>query len=482
MVRLAAAALALATGVFGISAHGAEIVLLDFWSPSCGPCMQMKPTVRGFMNAGYPIREVDVTRQPELARKHHVSGLPCLVMLVDNQEVDRVEGFTSGERIQQMFKRAHDVERQNADRVRLQSQDAAAPSPRTAVLGAGTRQPDQPGAGSPAGLVLGVREDSDQSAPVQSAEHEKLLAATVRLRVQESKGQAFATGTIIDAREGQALVITCGHLFRDSEGKAPLTVEVFEQVPGGVRAAGPVPAQLIHYDLERDVALVGIWPTRAVTVAPVAPQGTVIERSDRVVSVGCSHGEDPTALASRITTLDRYNAPPNIEATGAPVQGRSGGGLFNDDGQLIGVCFAADKEGNEGLYASLESIHAELAQNGLGEIYQRVAGGPSREMPVVRGQEPLEAVEPLPNTPGPFANSVVVTPTNGAEPADSSLNAVEQAAFEEIMSRAASAEVICIIRPKQPGGQSEVITLDDVSPEFIRRLTEGQRKPQTVTR
>jgi S1-C subfamily serine protease len=472
MVRFAAAALALTSGVLGITAHGAEIVLLDFWSPSCGPCMQMKPTVRGFVNAGYPIREVDVTRDPQLATRHNVSGIPCFVMLVDNQEVDRVVGATTGERLQQMFKRAHDVERQNADRVRLQSADVAAPPPRTAGV-----------ADDPARLVVGVAEDPARSATVPTQEHEELLAATVRLRVQDSKENAYATGTIIDSRQGQALVITCGHLFRESEGKAALTVEVFERVPGGIRAAGHVPAQLIHYDLERDLALVGIWPSRPVTVAPVAPHGAAIERGDRVVSVGCSHGDDPTALATRITTLDRYNAPPNIEATGAPVQGRSGGGLFNDQGQLIGVCFAADYEGNEGLYASLESIQAELAQNGLSEIYARVGGGPSRVAPIVRGQEPLETVVPLQDTQSlPITNSAVLTPASGAQPAPGGLNAVEQAALEEIMARAATAEVICIIRPKDPGGQSEVITLDDVSPEFVRALTERQRKPQSVTR
>ena len=76
MVRFAAAALALATGVLGTPAFGADIVLLDFWSPSCGPCMQMKPTVRNFTAAGYPIREVDVTRDPQLARQHNVGSIP----------------------------------------------------------------------------------------------------------------------------------------------------------------------------------------------------------------------------------------------------------------------------------------------------------------------------------------------------------------------------------------------------------------------
>jgi S1-C subfamily serine protease len=424
--------------------------------------MQMKPTVRSFVDAGYPVHEIDVTRDPQLARKHNVGPIPCFVMLVDNEEVDRVVGATSGERLQQMFSRAREVERQKASRIRLQSEDPAETGPATAQ----------------------ARNDAAGSAPTaaQPEPYTNLLAATVRLRMQETSGQAYGTGTIIDARKDQALVITCGHLFRKSKGEGPLSVEVFERVAGGVRAAGEVPAQLVAYDLERDLALVGIWPTGAVAVAPVAPKGTAIDRGDRVVSVGCSNGKDPTALESRVTTLDRYESPPNIEATGAPVQGRSGGGLFNDAGQLIGVCFAADYEGNEGLYASLESIQEELAENGLSDIYLRVAGEPARPLPVVRGQEPLETVMPLPDTHpvAPLATSVVAPPARDEASVPQGLNAAEQAAWEEIMARAATAEVICIIRPKEAGGQSEVITLDDVSPEFVRALAERQRKPQQL--
>jgi hypothetical protein len=48
------------------------------------------------------------------------------------------------------------------------------------------------------------------------------------------------------------------------------------------------------------------------------------------------------------------------------------------------------------------------------------------------------------------------------------------------MTRAATHEVICIVRPKEPGGQSEVISLDNVSPEFIRALA-AKRKPAEAT-
>jgi hypothetical protein len=155
--------------------------------------------------------------------------------------------------------------------------------------------------------------------------------------------------------------------------------------------------------------------------------------------------------------------------------------LFNAQGQLVGVCFAADHEGNEGLYAALESIHGELDRLGLKEIYAKSAADTPAPVtpPIVRGQEPaLTAVAPLPEpvAVGPTA-VVAVNPTDAAAKAPQGLNAVEQAAWEEIMSRAATHEVICIIRPKEPGGQSEVISLDNVSPEFVRAL-EGQRRAE----
>jgi S1-C subfamily serine protease len=323
-----------------------------------------------------------------------------------------------------------------------------------------------------------------------------LIGASVRLRVEDAAGHAYGTGTLIDAREGEALVITCGHLFRESKGKGTLTVELFEATPRGPRSVGQVPGLVISYDLERDVALVAIRPGRPVPVVPVAPPRTTIERGDRVASVGCSNGQDPTLLASRVTSIDRYQGPPNIEATGAPVEGRSGGGLFNEQGQLIGVCFAADHEANEGLYAALQAIHDELSARGLSDVYTRSAVGSLAANapaagPVIRGQEPGTVVMPPPGRESTPANDLFPAPapaavavnTSNAGPAPIALaNPVEQAAWDEIMNRAATSEVICIIRPKQPGGQSEVITLDGMSPEFVRALASLRKAPANITR
>ena len=67
MVRFATAAIALVASLIGITASGQQLQLLDFWSPQCGPCMQMKPIVHSYEQAGYPIRTVDTTLQKEFA-------------------------------------------------------------------------------------------------------------------------------------------------------------------------------------------------------------------------------------------------------------------------------------------------------------------------------------------------------------------------------------------------------------------------------
>jgi hypothetical protein len=298
----------------------------------------------------------------------------------------------------------------------------------------------------------------------------------VRIRVEDTQGRSFGTGTIIDSRSGEALVATCGHLFRESKGKGPMTVEMFEADANGVRVAGSVPGQLISYDLDRDVAFVSIRPNRQVSVVPVAPPRTKIERGDRVATVGCSNGNDPTLQPQKINMLDRYQGPPNIEVSGAPEEGRSGGGLFNLQGQLIGVCYAADYEGKEGLYAALESIHEELNRLQLSDVYTTMADPrlASQQPTVIRGQEPT-SLPPI----TPISGSAPPPARDASASMQQNLNEAEQAAFGEIMQRASTSEVVVIVRPKTPGGQSEVITLDSVSPEFVRALAERQRSPQT---
>ena len=194
-----------------------------------------------------------------------------------------------------------------------------------------------------------------------------MIAATVRLRIEDAKGNSCGTGTIIDARQGWALILTCGHIFRDSQGKGRIEVDLFG---GGPRR---VEGELVSYDMDRDVGLLKIRVPGPVAVARVAPAGLQLAEGDPVVSVGCNNGDDPTAQPTRIRSRDQFAGPPNVEADGLPVEGRSGGGLFTPDGLVVGVCNCADPTENQGMYAALASIHKQLDESGLSYVYQSTA-------------------------------------------------------------------------------------------------------------
>jgi thiol-disulfide isomerase/thioredoxin len=497
MVRFATAAIALAASLIGVTASAQQLQLLDFWSPQCGPCMQMKPIVHSYEQAGYPIRAVDTTRDGQLSQQYGVSRIPCFVMLVNGQETERQVGSIGSDGLKQMFDRAKDevrrqsgVRGQSPDQVSRPQPDASATNaaagpaqpPADQAWPARSSVPVEPPAGN-SNLAAGI------AAP---ASHGALLSATVRLIVEDPQGRSFGTGTIIDTRSGEALVVTCAHLFRETKGKAPVKADLFEAAGEGVRLTGHATGQVLSFDLGRDIALVSLRVDRPVGVVTVAPPKSTIERGDRMIGVGCSNGQDPTVLETRVTSLDRYQGPPNIEASGAPAIGRSGGGLFNGKNELVGVCNNADPEGNEGIYAGLESIHDQLNRLNLKDIYEKpgsvqpgaqptthtVAGTDSRNgPPIIRGQEPGIA---SPTDPIALASATQAAGEQAKSP-PRTLSETEQAALEEIMTRAASSEVIFIVRPKDGNGQCEVIHMDSVSPEFLRALRQ-RSVPATATR
>lgn len=187
------------------------------------------------------------------------------------------------------------------------------------------------------------------------------MAATVRLEVIDDGGVSYATGTIIDTHGSEVLVLTCGHVFKSSNGRGRILVDTY--YPGGPKK---IEGEMVAWEVEaRDVGMISFRPPVMPQPARLANNRNAYQKGDLAFSIGCNHGEDPSLQMTKITNIDRYTGASNIEIAGQPVDGRSGGGLFTADGRLIGVCNAADPADDEGIYAALPAVHKHLAANGM---------------------------------------------------------------------------------------------------------------------
>jgi thiol-disulfide isomerase/thioredoxin len=451
-----------------------EPVVLEFATAKCPACRKVDPVVRGLAAEGFPIKQVDAATQSKLAQRFNVRGYPTFVLVAGGREVNRLEGVATREQLIELL-------RPVALESRLQA-ESSEPLPR--------RTPAKP-TGKQELLVRG-----QSPTPAQAA-----LAATVRIRVNEGATDGIGTGTIIDThyneeqKADEALIVTCGHIFRQSKGQGKITVEIFTSE--GVRK---VEGSLLDFDDKRDVALVTIWPGSQVAAAQVAPKDFVVRPQDAAFSVGCSNGQDPTVEDARITAVNRFISKPNYTAAGSPPEGRSGGGLFSAEGYLIGVCNANIPDENQGLYASLPSVHGQLDKFNLQQIYDRAAvaaaqpagnapeqpattNGAEFPQPAPRNELPVTAVssraaEPsaagLPELARSMPRTAQPAGYNNAQPANH--NTAPQLEETAEVATQGDVEVVVIVRSKnRPESSSEIYQVDNASPDLIARITTAAR-------
>ena len=454
-------------------------VLLDFSATWCGPCQAMVPTIDQLIAQGYPVRKLDYDRNRDLANRYGVTQVPCFIMTVGGRETARALGPHSVGQLQQMFDQARKLVPPKQLPEPGDTPPRPVPVPKTLPIPAKRATAAVNLETRPLEPLERIKEPRGPMPPTslvslnRSACDDQLIAATVRLRVFDSLGPSIGTGTIIDAREGRALVLTCGHIFRDYREGGAIEVDLF-----GLDEKQTVSGRLLAFDEQRDVGLLTIHCPGPVKPARVAPRNFTIEVGTPVVNVGCNHGEDPTVRRSKVTAQDKYMGPANTEVGGLPVQGRSGGGLFSNDGYVIGVCNAADPQCNEGIYAALDSIHQQLDEANLAFVFDDKATSPVKHAALVEMEEPT-----MPKSM-PEADAIQLLtqsrPTPTAAPVRkgvaNSLTPEEQRLVDELRRRRAEgAEILCIVRTKDsPESQSEVFLFENASPQLVQQLaTEG---------
>jgi len=85
---------------------GARAVLVDFYAPWCGPCMNIAPKITE-MSSMYPsviVIKVDVDQSEEIADKYDISSMPTFKVFIRGQPVKSVEG-ANVQLVENLFKK-----------------------------------------------------------------------------------------------------------------------------------------------------------------------------------------------------------------------------------------------------------------------------------------------------------------------------------------------------------------------------------------
>ena len=470
----------------GQTSSESQAQLYFFTDHGCAPCRQVEPGIEALKLEGYPVETIYLSQHPEFGRRMGVDRTPTVVLLADNKMAGRHAGLIDAVTLKKWFS-AVGV---SAGSKFAQRDDKLVGGTKIVIdkQGEPSSNVNSTKAPSASTMIKGT------SYP-RNANERLALQATVKLRVEDPKGISHATGTVIHSHQGEYLVMTCGHVFREAGWDGEISAE-YGFADSKKKTA---PGQLIFFDADaRDIALVAIRTSDMIDPVKIAPPQSIIEPGNSIFSLGCDHGDDPTIRHSRIKNRAAYDGAIKYDIFGRPVDGRSGGGLFNDRGELIGVCNAAAVEVDEGIYTALDTLYWQLAKVNLEHLFEdptkpsvselASANSSSSGSPTfsqgVRPKSRLVALNPNGGSRSGSRSSIGRASLAGGLGRTqvawdrSNQDRLRQSSSTGSPNAAESQqEVIIIVRSKTDAAEAEAITVSDPGPQLLQYLKTMQ-KPQ----
>ena len=196
----------------------------------------------------------------------------------------------------------------------------------------------------------------------------RLLA--ISAKVSSSEGSGSGTVCYFDQESGWAYVVSCGHLWsgdKKYEPSSKVKAKIILWYKAGVKLESPVAyeAESLFWSNKRgyDVSLLRFKPDWPISYAPISSHFSP-SKGDSLHSVGCDGGREVARYEVKFASFSNPDILTNLNS---PRPGRSGGGLFDENEFLVGICWGTSDtvSGNGiGYFTPVDAIRKVFVENG----------------------------------------------------------------------------------------------------------------------
>jgi len=83
--------------------NSGEVVIVDFYLPSCGPCKKLKHILDAVASEGVPVYLVNIDKHRKLAKNNSIVSTPTMRFFKDGALVEEIVGVREKEEIIEIY-------------------------------------------------------------------------------------------------------------------------------------------------------------------------------------------------------------------------------------------------------------------------------------------------------------------------------------------------------------------------------------------